>query len=46
MLAKYAAKLVRYAPAILENPVVLVEALPIVAVVGAGVLIAKAIDNA
>jgi len=46
MLAKYAAKLARYAPVILENPVLLAEALPLVAVVGVGALIAKAIDNA
>jgi len=45
MLAKYAAKLARYAPVILENPVLLAETLPIVAVVGAGMLIAKAISD-
>ena len=45
MLAKYAAKFARYVPVILENPVVLAEALPIVAVVGVGALIAGVVSE-
>ena len=45
MWQKFAVKASRYAPLILENPLVLVEVLPIAVAVGAIALVIDALDE-